>query len=650
MPQPPEANPDEQTNPRAASPARRSRLPLVPPTTARVATRVAWAHIRRFALPLTRRLCRTLSLALLIFVSVLLVSSPSASIAAPLVWSAPVHVDTLSAITSVSCPATNFCAAVDRAKKMLTSDPASSPWPVTGTDIATPLSVSCGSASFCALGDSGGSAVSYSNGSWGARIAPPGQSFGINAVSCASSVFCLGGSSVTTTPKTLDGGATWVVGNPQGVNYPGQITAVSCVPGSDASTGFCVVVDGSRAAFPSSNGGVSFLPGNRPDGVISGASQLNSVSCTSSTSCVTVDSAGRAFYYRGGVLGGADWTAVNADLGRQLKSVSCVLGSPSPQTFCAAVDSGGYQIETSDGGTTWSTPAKITGTTGTPPLNSVSCATARFCVAVDNGGNAYTGAPQAAPTNTGTAPAVSNLPAQVGQSPPLSCSDAGAVWTGPSPSITYRWQSSASSSGTWADIALDGASQTYSPVSGDAGSVVRCVVTATNAGGATDANSAATDAVLQAAAPPALPGVSVDATETPADVVDVSVFEPMVPVGLKALSTQGPTLNVPMWCPVAVTCTGDLVLDHFTPVVPRADAARRRGRHHKTGRIVLGTARFSLAGESSRSVTIRLAKVAQEMLSGQRGHVIHVTLRASVSATGYAPDVVGRYFRLTSRR
>ncbi len=74
-----------------------------------------------------------------------------------------------------------------------------------------------------------------------------------------------------------------------------------------------MVVDSSNAAFVSSDGGVTFGPPNRPDGVISGASQLSSVSCTSSTECVAVDRGGKAYYYRGGVLGGADWTAVAAD-------------------------------------------------------------------------------------------------------------------------------------------------------------------------------------------------------------------------------------------------------------------------------------------------------------------------------------------------
>ena len=153
------------------------------------------------------------------------------------------------------------------------SAPASTTWPVTGTDVATPRSVSCGTPTFCAVVDSGWRAVSYTNGSWGARVAPSGGSAtAINAVSCTSASFCLSGSGYTTTPRTLDGGAAWEIQNNSGVDYQGQINAVSCAAGADATTGFCVVVDSSNAAFVSSNGGVTFLPGEFSDGVIAGAS------------------------------------------------------------------------------------------------------------------------------------------------------------------------------------------------------------------------------------------------------------------------------------------------------------------------------------------------------------------------------------------
>jgi hypothetical protein len=567
-----------------------------------------------------------------LFATLLLLCGPAAAMAAPLAWSAPAHVDTAGAITSVSCPAADFCAAVDSARNLLTSDPASATWPVTGTDTGTPLSVSCGSSSFCALGDSGGRAMSYTNGSWGPRVAPPGQSFAITAVSCTSSVFCFAGTDVTTTPRTVDGGATWEARNTQGVNYPGSIRAVSCAPGADATTGFCMVVDSSNAAFPSSDSGLTFLPGNRPDGVISGASQLNSVSCTSSTSCVTVDAAGKAYYYRGGVAGGADWTAVAADPGRALESVSCVAGSPSDQTFCAAVDAGGYAIETVDGGATWSAPALITGSTGTPPLNAVSCAAASFCVAVDNGGNAYTGAPQAAPANGGTAPTVANGPPQVGRSPALSCSDAGVAWTGPSPSIAYRWQSSAPSSGSWANIALNGGGQTYAPVPGDAGTALRCVVTATNAGGATDAMSAATAPVLQAAAPPSTtaPAAEPAAVTSPAEPPSPAAL-PAAPLAEPSASPLPAPSNRFSASPVGLGRDRHLVARY---VLPGAGVVEVVAHHRTPGseRVVLARATRVVRQAGRITIQLRLSPAGRRMLS--RNRLVHIMVTTRFTPVG----------------
>ncbi len=111
-------------------------------------------------------------------------------------------------------------------------------------------------------------------------------------------------------------------------------------------------------------------------------------------------------------------------------------GPPSAQTFCAAVDSGGYEIETADGGATWTAPVLLTGTTGTPPLNAVSCPTASFCVAVDSGGKAYLGAPLAAPVNGGTAPTVANPPTSASRR--CRAARRRRRLSGPAPSVTYR--------------------------------------------------------------------------------------------------------------------------------------------------------------------------------------------------------------------
>ncbi|HLP23575.1 MAG TPA: fibronectin type III domain-containing protein, partial [Microbacteriaceae bacterium] len=70
------------------------------------------------------------------------------------------------------------------------------------------------------------------------------------------------------------------------------------------------------------------------------------------------------------------------------------------------------------------------------------------------------------------------------------------TWTdgGASVAYTYRWQSAATASGSFVDIA-GATAATYTPTVADAGTVVRVVVTATNSAGAVSASSSATSAV-----------------------------------------------------------------------------------------------------------------------------------------------------------
>ncbi len=92
-----------------------------------------------------------------------------------------------------------------------------------------------------------------------------------------------------------------------------------------------------------------------------------------------------------------------------------------------------------------------------------------------------------APTISGTA--------QEGQ--PLSATT--GTWSGSPTSHTYAWQRSSDGS-TWTTIPT-ATSPTYTPVSADVGSTLRILVTATNAGGSTNANSTATETTIPAAAP-----------------------------------------------------------------------------------------------------------------------------------------------------
>ena len=116
-----------------------------------------------------------------------------------------------------------------------------------------------------------------------------------------------------------------------------------------------------------------------------------------------------------------------------------------------------------------------------------------------------------APTNT-VAPVVSGT-ATVGQ----TLSSTTGTWTGaPDPTFTYQWQRAGSNIGS-------ATSSTYTLVNADAGSAIRCVVTATNAVSAVSANSNATASV--AATVPGAPTIGT-ATSTGSTTATVAFTQP----------------------------------------------------------------------------------------------------------------------------
>jgi Fibronectin type III domain len=123
------------------------------------------------------------------------------------------------------------------------------------------------------------------------------------------------------------------------------------------------------------------------------------------------------------------------------------------------------------------------------------------------GGGSY-GAP---PSNT-VAPAVTGT-ATFGQ----TLSTTNGTWTGvPAPTFTYQWQR--------ASVNISGAtSSTYTLVSADVGSTIRCVVTATNAISSVASNSNSTASV--AAAVPGAPTIGT-ATATGATTATISFTAP----------------------------------------------------------------------------------------------------------------------------
>jgi hypothetical protein len=176
------------------------------------------------------------------------------------------------------------------------------------------------------------------------------------------------------------------------------LTGVAC-----ASVASCVAVGyettravpGGQALIETMNGGVwtareALLPSQFASGGLD-SSQLNSVICATSTSCIAVGSYEDSQENIGALietLNGSVWTAVIAPLpteGRDagLSSISCTSAS-----FCVAVgsyeDSNGDHaglIETLSGGTWTGVEAQSAGG-ASPALSSVSCGAAGFCAAV----------------------------------------------------------------------------------------------------------------------------------------------------------------------------------------------------------------------------------------------------------------------------
>lgn len=136
--------------------------------------------------------------------------------------------------------------------------------------------------------------------------------------------------------------------------------SVSC-----PSTTFCITVGGS--AYRRFNGKGWSQPASVP-----GESGLSGVSCSTIAACVAVDAAGRAITWAAG-----RWAAQQTiDRSGDLVAVSC----PNNGLFCMAIDSHGNAITYTG---KWGSPQKID---GHGQLVSVSCSSRRLCVAVDSAG------------------------------------------------------------------------------------------------------------------------------------------------------------------------------------------------------------------------------------------------------------------------
>ncbi len=330
-------------------------------------------------------------------------------------WSAPVTVAATDVLTSVSCASDSFCIAVSAAGLGYTYS--STGW-AAGTSVDAPVGlvqVSCASSTFCAAVSSGGGAILYSDGTWSAPTALNTAEEPIDSVSCAlGTTFCMAtydGSYYTTEGTTwttgavfdagktsvlscataaycmvtvgsgifVDDGGTWNSSPVPDGPLHGFPYAISC-----PTTTFCVAVDWS-GAYLTYNG----TTWSKPQTINSAASGVDALSCTSPTFCMAVDDSdandlgGHIF-----IFNGHSWTLEGQD-GLPLSSVSC-----TGPDFCEMLS---YETDGSVDTATWNGTTVLNGSldtysgAGPEPLEGhVSCVTAKFCVAVDDLGNAFT--------------------------------------------------------------------------------------------------------------------------------------------------------------------------------------------------------------------------------------------------------------------
>jgi hypothetical protein len=287
-------------------------------------------------------------------------------------WSAPKNIDG-APLVSVSCATSSLCIAIDAGSAYVFNG---STWVKhLHLDSEPMTSISCApSGTTCIAVDTAGRAVRYSAGAWSSPT--PVAAVALDAVSCASNSVC--------TAVDAEGNAYTYLG---AWTAPAKLTNSSLTSVSCPTIHNCFAGADSGVVFVETNGTWTNDPGVISEGILA-------LSCSSTTSCAALGGEGQA-----ATLSGSSWSGEAAvfpsDRG---VSVSCVPGGAS----CSAITyAGNVRIHTSGWGLSTavdSPPGRLTG---------VGCGSAKFCVAVDNNGDAFNwnGSGWSAPHPTGLASA-----------------------------------------------------------------------------------------------------------------------------------------------------------------------------------------------------------------------------------------------------
>ncbi len=287
-------------------------------------------------------------------------------------------VDSGNSVNAVSCvPGTSDCVVSDSLGRAFyatnVSTSAAASWSVwSGPGTSPSEAVDCPASSLCLLADGknegyGGNLYYATSlgGSWTLAYSP---SYGVDAISCSSSSFCLDGQDNLGYFRyaTSPGSTSWTLESQGSATMKG----VFCL-----SSSFCAIADGAgRVHMATTTSQVESSSWTETD--VDGSSALNGVACTSTTSCVAVDGAGNVLNLA--IAGNGSATASKHDIDgtNSLAAITCTGAT------CVTVDSQGNVFVSINGGETWKEQYQLAG-----KLTSVSCSSSSLCATADAVGN-----------------------------------------------------------------------------------------------------------------------------------------------------------------------------------------------------------------------------------------------------------------------
>jgi hypothetical protein len=296
-----------------------------------------------------------------------------------------------SALSAVSCPSTSLCVAADHRGNVLTStDPAAGRWKTAGVDTSSPgffgiVSVSCPTRAFCAAVDSTGNVLTSTNPTGGAsawKLRNVDGKLGLFGISCQSASLCVAvdNNAAITSTRPAGGSSSWhrVVIDSGTVN---KLNAVSC-----PSASLCVAVDADGNVLASTDP-TGDAPGWKPTSVvygspfapgIPGVSGLTAISCPSTTFCASVDSMGELARSTDPAGGSTAWPVEQIDGSNSAAGISC------PSSWCVAVDQAGNVLTSTrpSDPSAWTVQAVDASGVITTAVGAVSCPSTAFCAAV----------------------------------------------------------------------------------------------------------------------------------------------------------------------------------------------------------------------------------------------------------------------------